>query len=111
MIERIKEIGRLSREYAYATEVDKTGHIDDNTGERLSWFDLYERKFAELLEKEFEAKHFSEGYLQGQSIGVKETARACADMCQNRAHAGTQGSFNDAAILCSKDIKQHFGVE
>lgn len=32
-------------------------------------------KFAELLEKEFEAKHFSEGYLHGQSAGIKDTVQ------------------------------------
>ena len=49
MNNRLKELGKQVRDYAYATEVDKTGYIDPNTQERLTWFDLYERKFAELI--------------------------------------------------------------
>lgn len=34
------------------------------------------QEFADLLEKEFEPKHFSEGYLQGQSDGINQTVQA-----------------------------------
>ena len=65
--------------------------------------DFQYRKFAELLEKEFEAKHFSAGYIQGHSDGIKETARECMKLNRD--------------ILCEDDLdyldkvyKDHFGV-
>ena len=57
-------------------------------------------KFAELLEKEFEAKHFSAGYIAGQSDGISETVRECAEVVYSRSgHATPQ------------DLYEHFGVE
>lgn len=35
----------------------------------------------------------------------------CITLCNNRAHAGTQGSVSDGALLCANDIKEQFGVE
>ena len=59
-----------------------------------------EEKFAELLEKEFEAKHFSAGYIAGQSDGISETVRECAEVVYSRSgHATPQ------------DLYEHFGVE
>ena len=84
-------------------------------------------KFAELLEKEFEAKHFSAGYIAGRSDGTIETVRECISIC-NQAILQNQdtlsklnedelaekmiihGSINQAQKL-GKGIKEHFGVE
>ena len=84
-------------------------------------------KFAELLEKEFEAKHFSAGYIAGRSDGTIETVQECINIC-NQAILQNQdtlsklnedglaekmvihGSINQAQKL-GKGIKEHFGVE
>jgi len=85
------------------------------------------QKFAELLEKEFEAKHFSAGYIAGRSDGTIETVQECINIC-NQAILQNQdtlsklnedelaekmvihGSINQAQKL-GKGIKEHFGVE
>lgn len=54
----------------------------DTSGRWMS--DRNVEKFAELLEKEFEAKHFSAGYIQGRSDGTIETVRECARLIQAR---------------------------
>ena len=84
-------------------------------------------KFAELLEKEFEAKHFSAGYIAGRSDGTIETVQECINIC-NQAILQNQdtlsnlitydlaekmiihGAINQAQKL-GKGIKEHFGVE
>ena len=63
----------------------------------------YLEKFAELLEKEFEAKHFSAGYIAGKSDGIIETVRECAEVANRK--------INDPFHLPGTIIKQHFGVE
>jgi hypothetical protein len=64
-----------------------------------------EEKFAELLEKEFEAKHFSAGYIAGQSDGISETVRECgvalSPMLRDMVSRGQAFDL----------IKEHFGVE
>ena len=65
MNERIKELEKQ----CWTHRVDGAlidGHLHFDT-----------KKFAELLEKEFEAKHFSAGYIAGKSDGIIETVREC----------------------------------
>ena len=69
------------------------GHIYRNSLER----------FAKLLEKDIEAKHFSEGYRAGQSDGIKDTVKQCLFLCDQVDLAGADD--------CIDNIKQHFGVE
>jgi len=57
-------------------------------------------KFAELLEKEFEAKHFSAGYIAGRSDGTIETVRECIEYLRN---------CGDTSRVI--DLKEHFGVK
>ena len=65
-------------------------------------------KFAELLEKEFEAKYFSAGYIQGRSDGTIETVRECIDIAEQvYCHSWDQEWRKEL----SDSIKQHFGVE
>ena len=63
-----------------------------------------EEKFAKLLEKEFEAKHFSAGYIAGQSDGVYTAVRECAELFPLTSRPLSGGSIQYT-------IKQHFGVE
>jgi hypothetical protein len=83
-------------------------------------------KFAELLEKDFEAKYFSAGYIQGRSDGTIETVKECLQKCEQiRSDALIQkksefltesgkmlyeGVFG-GATNCGFAIQQHFGVE
>ena len=69
------------------------GHIYRNSIER----------FAQLLEKDIEARHFSEGYRAGQSDGIKDTVKQCLFLCDQVDLAGADD--------CIDNIKQHFGVE
>ena len=73
-------------------------------------------KFAELLEKEFEAKYFSAGYIQGRSDGTIETVKECAEQIIAKgtdwvdfapSQTGVRPEYWDMA----QQIKQHFGVE
>ena len=73
-------------------------------------------KFAELLEKEFEAKHFSAGYIAGRSDGTIETVKECAEQIIAKgtdwvdfapSQTGVRPEYWDMA----QQIKQHFGVE
>jgi hypothetical protein len=72
-------------------------------------------KFAELLEKEFEAKHFSEGYLQGQSDGIKQTVVECIQLADQYGSGGAGSEFDVGYISCantlSDEFKKRFGVE
>jgi len=61
-------------------------------------------KFAELLEKEFEAKHFSAGYIAGRSDGTIETVKECAEVVKNQ-YSEDWGKWSNRMIL------EHFGVE
>lgn len=69
------------------------GHIYRNSLER----------FAQLLEKDIEARHFSAGYRAGQSDGIKDTVMQCLFLCDQVDLAGADD--------CIDNIKQHFGVE
>ena len=73
-------------------------------------------KFAELLEKEFEAKHFSAGYIAGRSDGTIETVKECAEQIIAKgtdwvdfapSQTGVRPEYWDMA----QQIKKHFGVE
>lgn len=77
------------------------------SGQNTSWETQvnFINKFAELLENEFEVKHFSAGYTAGRSDGVIETVRECIDWCN--AHSSVDGT----AQKITESIKQHFGVE
>jgi hypothetical protein len=61
------------------------------------------KEFAELLEKEFEAKHFSAGYIEGRRDGIKETARECASLVDH--------VIMEDGTRRSDFIRKHFGVE
>lgn len=60
-------------------------------------------RFAQLLEKDIEARHFSAGYRAGQSDGIKDTVKQCLFLCDQVDLAGADD--------CIDNIKQHFGVE
>ena len=59
--------------------------------------EVFIKKFAELLEKEF----FSAGYLAGKSDGTMETIRECANFLAD--------SLDDH--FASEQLREHFGVE
>ena len=86
-----KQITKLMIEAGKTIPGDK--HIDADFCE----------KFAELLEKEIEAQHFSAGYRAGQSDGIKDTVKQCLFLCDQVDLAGADD--------CIDNIKQHFGVE
>jgi tRNA(Ile)-lysidine synthase TilS/MesJ len=69
------------------------GHIFRNSIER----------FANLLEKDIEAQHFSAGYRAGQSDGIKDTVEQCLFLCDQVDLAGADD--------CIDRIRDHFGVE
>ena len=73
-------------------------------------------KFAELLEKEFEAKHFSAGYIAGRSDGTIETVKECAEQIIAKGtdwvdFAPSQTGIRPEYWNMAQQIKQHFGVE
>ena len=57
-------------------------------------------KFAELIVRECEAKHFSEGYLCGKRDGRILAIHECSEYLRERGD-----------ISRSMDLKEHFGVE
>jgi len=76
----------------------------------------YLDKFAELLEKEFEAKHFSAGYIAGRSDGTIETVKECAEQIIAKGtdwvdFAPSQTGVRPEYWNMAQQIKQHFGVE
>ena len=92
MNERIRELAEqagieLPDSSAY------NGHIYRNSLER----------FAQLLEKDIEAQHFSSGYIAGQSDGIKETVKQCLFLCDQVDLAGADD--------CIANIKDHFGIQ
>jgi hypothetical protein len=62
------------------------------------------KKFVELLEKEFEAKHFSAGYIAGHSDGIIETVQECIDII-------SMSKTSEELLHPIQEIKQRFGVE
>ena len=68
-------------------------------------------RIKELANKAGYDDVFYEISREGLDKLVKLAVLECANLCYERAYAGTQGSFSDAALICSRDIKKHFGVE
>lgn len=108
MNDKIKELAEQSYEAATITTIDPFTQevvVDYIDGTKLIF---NKEKFAELLEKEFEAKYFSAGYIQGRSDGTIETVRECIDIAeQDYCHSWDQEWRKEL----SDSIKQHFGVE
>ena len=69
------------------------GHIYRNSLER----------FAQLLERDIEARHFSAGYISGKSDGITETVKQCLFLCDQVTFAGADD--------CMNNIRDHFGVD
>lgn len=97
---------RLSKEALKELHTDKEG--------ALLLTPVFE-KFSELLEKEFEAKHFSEGYLRGQSDGIKDTVQVCMDVFSRDLPDPTKPDYKLGTLeevvnrVCN--VAEHFGVE
>ena len=83
--------------------LDRLAH--EASSDILGVWVLDQRRFAKLLEKEFEAKHFSAGYTAGRSDGIVETVQQCIDIV---AQAVDQ---REPASTYVDKIKQHFGVD
>jgi hypothetical protein len=97
MNKRIKQL----KSQALKECLDKSDNLVQGETITLREFhDIVDDRFAELLEKEFEAKHFSAGYIEGRSDGIKETARRCARM------ADCEKNRNPGAF-----ILEQFGIE
>lgn len=92
MNERIKQLAEQAG-IKLPDDSEYNGHIYRNSLER----------FAQLLEKDIEARHFSAGYIAGQSDGIKETVTQCLFLCDQVDLAGADD--------CIDIIKDHFGVE
>lgn len=75
------------------------------SGENTSWETQvnFLDKFAELIEKDTQARHFSAGYTAGQSDGTIQAVKQCLFLCDQVDLAGADD--------CIDNIKQHFGVE
>ena len=89
---------------------------DENTEVKLMLTESQLEKFAELLEKEFEAKHFSAGYIAGRSDGTIETVKECAEQIIAKGtdwvdFAPSQTGVRPEYWNMAQQIKQHFGVE
>ena len=70
-------------------------------------------RFAELLDKDAEKKYFSAGYIAGQSDGISETVRECAEFIAPMGdYCGGHGEPSaPSSRECARRLKQHFGVE
>jgi len=70
-------------------------------------------KFAELLDKDAEKKYFSAGYIAGQSDGISETVRECAEFIAPLGdYCGGHGEPSaPSSRECARRLKQNFGVE
>ena len=103
MNERIKQLAeQAGYDWSWNTQVD-FGHKEME-------------KFAELLEKEFEAKHFGAGYIAGRSDGTIETVKECAEQIIAKGtdwvdFAPSQTGVRPEYWNMAQQIKQHFGVE
>ena len=82
-----EQVRRLAEQAGCA--IDRLGYGEGNL-----------EKFAELIVKECEAKHFSEGYLCGKRDGRILAIHECSEYLRERGD-----------ISRSMDLKQHFGVE
>ena len=80
-------------------------------------------KFAELLEKEFEPKYFSAGYIAGVSDGTVDTVRECVDReelmgaiargwcSEKNSHKAMDSDLAEAIFdEVSDQIKKRYGV-
>ena len=74
MKERIKQLAEHALENSLFETIEPTITVGEGEN-KVTIPMVFAEKFAELLEKEFEAKHFSEGYLHGQSAGIKDTVQ------------------------------------
>ena len=70
--------------------------------EPAAWIEQYNLKFAELLEQDIEARHFSAGYTAGQSDGTMQAVKQCLFLCDQVDLAGADD--------CIAAIQDHFGV-
>ena len=70
-------------------------------------------KFAELLDKDAEKKYFSAGYIAGQTDGISETVRECAEFIAPLGdYCGGHGEPSaPSSRECARRLKQYFGVE
>ena len=69
--------------------------------DRVKWEHCVEQ-FADLLEKDIKAKHYSAGYTQGRSDGTIETVQGCKDAVEN-----TDPTTSQRAI---EAINRKFGI-
>ena len=88
MNERIKEL------------LTQAGFSFDENGELNTLAAKRVEKFAELIVRECEAKHFSEGYLCGKRDGRILAIHECSEYLRERGD-----------ISRSMDLEEHFGVE
>ena len=94
MNERIKELAQQAMTATTSKfSADREWSADE-------WRDFYDAKFAELIVKECEAKHFSEGYLCGKRDGRILAIHECSEYLRERGD-----------ISRSMDLEEHFGVE
>ena len=100
MNDRIRQLTEQAGLYAFVSEDGVDPDIE---------------KFAELLEKEFEAKHLSAGYIDGRSDGIKETAQECLMICKSHKIQSTDDvwylAHNETINNISENIEKYFGVE
>jgi len=112
MNEKIKELQKAAGIQVVRTLMRE----DENTEVKLMLTESQLEKFAELLEKEFEAKHFSAGYIAGRSDGTIETVKECAEQIIAKGtdwvdFAPSQTGVRPEYWNMAQQIKQHFGVE
>ena len=105
MNERVEELAGQAFQYA-------SDHADDSGKGSLG---VFAEKFAELLEKELEAKHFSAGYIEGRSDGTIETVQECIQLADQYGSGGAGSEFDVGYCSCantlSDEFKKRFGVE
>lgn len=68
-------------------------------------------EFAELVERQGEAKHFSAGYTAGVSTGTIDAVRVCMSVCEKYAGGGSNAGWTDASATILEEIRQMFGIE
>lgn len=61
------------------------------------------------LKTTVESKNFSEGFIAGQSEGMKEAALECINIIKNRVLDFDMDDFEARCVI--SNIKQHFGIE
>ena len=99
MNERIRELvgqAKFMAEETLNKQISKNAELD-----------AFAEKFAELLEKEIEAKHFSAGYIAGRSDGIIEIVQKCVEIASEYDAPKMSGP----GMIIAGRIKSHFGVE